>query len=55
MSRYKKLYEAMLQSGELKELYPRLTGEWEQDEKKFIKEQKLLEDLAGAIDLYDED
>lgn len=55
MSRYKKLYDAILESGELKKIYHGMTGDWEKDQKKFIKEQKLLEEFAGDIDIEDED
>lgn len=54
MSRYKNLYDTMLESGELKELYRGMTGDWTKDEKKFIQEQQMLESLAGAVDIDEE-
>lgn len=50
------LYKSMLDSGELFEVFPTLTGKWEKDKKSFIREQEELEKLANItyIDL-DED
>jgi len=50
------LYNSMLESGELLEVFPTLTGKWEKDKKSFIREQEELEKLANItyIDL-DED
>lgn len=55
MSRYKNLYDALVENGELKAVYPRMTGDWTKDEKKFISEQQLLEQYAGAIDMDNDD
>lgn len=45
MEHYKNLYTALLESGELKMRFPKMTGEWEKDSKTFINKQKDLEDL----------
>lgn len=45
MEDYKPLYEMMLEAGELKIVFPRMTGEWEKDKKIFIQKQKDLESL----------
>lgn len=56
MSRFKKLYESMLESGELQEVFPLMKGNWEKDKKRFIKEQTELEELLSLtnIDLDDD-
>lgn len=50
---YKQLYECMLESGELKK-YKVFSLDWEKDKKKFIKEQRNLENLANIIDVDEE-
>lgn len=45
-SRYEKLYQSMLDSGDLKMVFPRSTGDWKQDSARFIREQQDLEKLA---------
>lgn len=56
MSRFKKLYESMLESGELKEVFSNMKGDWEKDKLKFIREQEELEELLNVtnIDLDDD-
>lgn len=46
---YKQLYECLLESGELKK-YKTFSLDWEKDKKRFMKEQKNLENLANVID-----
>lgn len=50
MDRFKKLYDSMLESGELKQVFRSMTGEWELDEKKFISAQTELESLVDGYD-----
>lgn len=50
MSRYKKLYDFMLENGELQLIFPDLIGDWEKDKNQFIYEQKQMEDLTGDYD-----
>lgn len=45
-SRYERLYNSMLESGDLKMVFPRSTGIWEKDSTRFIREQQELEKLA---------
>lgn len=53
MNRYKMLYDSMLESGELKEVSPKMTGDWEKDKKLFIAEQTELEELLNDTDIDD--
>lgn len=50
MDRFKKLYDSMLKSGELKQVFRSMTGDWEKDEKKFIKAQTALESFVDGYD-----
>lgn len=43
---YKKLYEVLLESGELQDFCPNMTGVWEKDKKSFIEQQEELESLT---------
>lgn len=54
MKRFKKLYECLLESDEL---YSGMTGDWDKDKDRFIREQKELEELANLtqIDLDTEE
>lgn len=56
MDRFKVLYDSMLESGDLSEVFPSMSGEWEKDKKKFIYEQTELEKLINlqSIDLDDD-
>lgn len=49
-NRFKKLYESFSKN-ELKRMYSGLTGDWEQDSKKFTRQQEELEKLAGIVDV----
>lgn len=54
---YKHLYESLLQSEDLFEMFSSMTGVWEKDKKKFTKLQKEMEDLAKdlTIEIDEED
>lgn len=56
MSRFKKLYESMLKTGELQEVFPLMSGNWEKDKNRFVREQTELEELINfkSIDLDDD-
>lgn len=48
----KLIYETMLASGELLELFPDLTGDWSKDKKHFMSQYDLNEDfLQSGMDL----
>lgn len=48
------IYYAMLDSGDLLDLYPNLSGEWAKDEKQFIRDYNLNNSLIdGDEDIYD--
>lgn len=57
-SKAKGLYDALLESGELKALYSSMKGTWEKDEKAFLRQyeenQKLIDDADSLIDLDDD-
>lgn len=44
------MYNSFLESGDLKQFIPKASGEWEKDEKLFMKyyndQQKLLKDIG---------
>lgn len=48
MENYKKLYEALLENGELQDFCKDMTGDWEKDKKSFYKQQVELEDLING-------
>lgn len=48
MEKYKKLYDVLVENGELKRWFPFLTGDWEKDAKRFTKEQEKLEQISGV-------
>lgn len=52
----KSIYESLLESGDLLDFYPNLTGDWSTDQKVFISQysstQRLLEDLDEDSDEY---
>jgi len=54
----RKIYDALVESGELKTLYSSMKGTWEKDEKTFLRQyeenQKIINDASSVIDL-DED
>lgn len=49
MSRFKKLYKALLENSELYVMFDDMTGDWEEDKDEFIEAQKLLE--LSALDI----
>ena len=52
----KKLYEVLLESGELQDFCPSMTGVWEKDKKSFIQQQTELEELAKGFTIdYDDE
>jgi len=55
----KKFYHVQLTSGDLLELYPKMTGEWEKDKDDYIREymetQEILEHIDEDIELTDEE
>jgi hypothetical protein len=51
MSRFKKLYDSLLETEELKMMFPKMTGVWEKDKENFIKQQQQLENQAGLTDV----
>lgn len=53
--RFKKLYQWMLEKGELKQLFPNATGDWEKDKKQFIRRQTEIEELANITNVYLDD
>lgn len=58
MSQAKKLYDALLESGDLKVLYSSMKGNWSKDEASFTRQyeenQALIND-DSVIDLDDND
>jgi len=53
MDRYKSLYDSLLESGDLQDLFPSMKCIWEKDKTKFINKQKDLESYIGGIE-YEE-
>lgn len=50
----KSLYYAMLDSGDLLDLYPNLTGDWEKDERQFLRDYELNNRIMnGEDDVFD--
>ena len=46
----------MSAAGDLKEVFPRLSGEWLKDKDKFIKEQQRLEEYINLeVEIEEED
>ena len=54
---YKKLYEVLLESGELQDFCQDMTGVWEKDKKSFIEQQTELENLTKdfIVDIHGEE
>lgn len=55
MKRYKRLYDTMMETGELQEIFPSMSGQWEKDKTRFIQQQDELEKLANITYGEDED
>ena len=53
MLEIKKAYDSMLESGDLELLFPKASGDWEKDKKRFIEiyefNQKTLENFEKNI------
>jgi len=47
----KKLYMSLESSGDLKELYPNLHGEWEKDKKEFIRNYEINQELINGTEV----
>ena len=53
MSRYKQLYESLLENDELQFFLPKFKGTWEEDSKAFIKMQQEMEEIVNFKDVKD--
>ncbi len=53
MSRFKKLYETLLENEDLYLLFPDMTGEWVEDKDEFIEVQRRMETEASDIEHLD--
>ncbi len=49
--RFKKLYDALLECEELYVMFNGMTGDWEKDQKRFVKAQKSMEDSINFKDV----
>lgn len=47
----KKLYDELLRTGDLFEMFEGLVGDWKEDKKSFIKQQKDLENVVKSFDI----
>lgn len=47
LTQAKKQYDAMLKSGELLELFPMLTGDWQEDKEVFLDMFYLNDDILS--------
>lgn len=48
--RRKKLYNELLKTGDLFDIFTDLTGEWEEDKNSFNEQQDALETFSNQID-----
>lgn len=55
MSRFKRLYDALVKNEELTLMFPYLTNDWSKDKKQFILEQEQMEDLSEEFIIEDEE
>lgn len=53
MSRYRELYNTLLNNDELQFFLPKYKGTWEEDSKAFIKMQREMEEIVGLKDVMD--
>ena len=44
-------YDLFLESGDLEDLFPSMTGEWEQDKKSFIKKWEIHKKIINNLDV----
>ena len=47
----KKLYDELLRTGDLFDMFEGMIGEWKEDKKSFIKKQKDLENVVKSFDI----
>ena len=55
MSEHKKLYDQLLKSGDLYEVFPDSTGDWSKDKKGFIELQNEMDYLTTTELVLDEE
>ncbi len=55
MTEYKKLYDQLLKSGDLFEVFPDAVGEWSKDKKGFVELQDELEYFTTTSLIIDEE
>jgi hypothetical protein len=59
LSDAKAIYQSLLDSDDLLEMFPSLTGDWEADKHEFQRlhsaNEQLLDDLDGVLDLDDDE
>ena len=55
MINYKNLYDQLLKSGDLFDVFPDASGDWIEDKKQFIELQDELEYLTDTPLILDED
>ena len=51
----KKLYDTLLESEELHDIFSGMTGEWEKDKVRFTKLQKEMEDISLDLNTEEEE
>lgn len=49
---YKKLYQELLRTGDLYEMYDGMSGVYEEDKKKFQLQQESLESFSKNIEIF---
>lgn len=49
MKEAKKFYDSMLASGDLEILFPSMTGEWDKDKDKFIKQFNKTQNILNNL------
>jgi|GEM_PF-5339930 len=52
---YRKLYDTLLETDELKIMFPKFKGDWEHDKKLFIDYQKKLEVEILKLEVQEDD
>lgn len=52
---YKILYKELLRTGDLYDLYDGMTGDYEQDKKKFKEQQQALESFSNNLEAFLDD
>ena len=51
----KNLYESLLLSGELCDMFPGMTGEWKKDKEEFSREYEINNNILNDYDFEEED